>query len=379
MKRTDIAENQETGTVKADRAIVALVCGLWLLLALFAWIKAPGSISLEERRTLAQRPALSVRSVLAGTFMDGFEEYAKDQFPARFGFRSLKASVRYHLLGYKDNNDIYIEDGIAAKLDYPLNDKSVQTALNRFQWLYDAYLEGTQTNVYAAVIPDKHYYLGARMDYPSMDYDRLFSMIEDGMPYAEYIDIADSLTIEDFYRTDIHWRQERLWDVAGRIGQALGTGTASPEAYVLTEADELLLGAYYGQSALRLIPDRVVYAENAATGYSRVFNVETDAFAPVYDVEKLSGRDPYDVYLSGAAALLVVENPEARTDCELVVFRDSFASSLIPLLLEAYSRVTLVDIRYIRSELVGEYVDFVDQDVLFIYNALLLNSANVLK
>jgi hypothetical protein len=41
--------------------------------------------------------------------------------------------------------------------------------------------------------------------------------------------------------------------------------------------------------------------------------------------------------------------------------------------------VTLVDIRYIRSELVGEYVDFVDQDVLFIYNALLLNSANVLK
>ena len=39
-------------------------------------------------------------------------------------------------------------------------------------------------------------------------------------------------------------------------------------------------------------------------------------------------------------SLLTVDNPNARTDRELVIFRDSFGSSLAPLLLEGYSRVT---------------------------------------
>ena len=44
-----------------------------------------------------------------------------------------------------------------------------------------------------------------------------------------------------------------------------------------------------------------------------------------------------------------------------------------------YARVTLVDIRYIRSDLLGEYLDFYGQDVLLLYSTLILNSSKSLK
>ena len=65
----------------------------------------------------------------------------------------------------------------------------------------------------------------------------------------------------------------------------------------------------------------------------------------------------------------------------MIIFRDSFTSSLAPLLLEAYQEIILVDTRYISSTLLGEYVDFEEPDtqILFLYNTLLLNNSSMLK
>ena len=131
MKRTDITENQETGTVKADRAIVALVCGLWLLPPVRLTRRREAFA--EERRTLAQRPALSVRSVLADVY--GRFEESKDQFPARFD-SGHKASVRYHLLGTKTTTTLHRRRN-RAKLDYPLNIVRRQPSIAPV--MYDAY------------------------------------------------------------------------------------------------------------------------------------------------------------------------------------------------------------------------------------------------
>ena len=110
-----------------------------------------------------------------------------------------------------------------------------------------------------------------------------------------------------------------------------------------------------------------------------VYNHETGKTGSVYDWDKLDSRDLYDIYLSGATALLTIENPNATTDKELVVFRDSFGSSMIPLLLKEYKSVTVVDIRYVASDYVGNFVDFHGQDVLFLYSTLVLNDSGTLK
>ena len=99
----------------------------------------------------------------------------------------------------------------------------------------------------------------------------------------------------------------------------------------------------------------------------------------VYNMDMLDSRDLYDVYLGGAKALLTIENPNATTDRELIAFRDSFGSSMTPLLVKDYAKVTLVDIRYINSMMLGNMIKFQGQDVLFLYSTLVLNSSETFK
>lgn len=367
-------------TVKTIRAAgAAVLAAVWLGLSGFAWLKPSGEISLSERRKLAQFPALSVQSILDGTFMTDFEDYTLDQFPLRDTFRQLKALFHYNVLFQRDNNGIFLHDGYAAKLEYPLNETSVRHALERFNSLYESYLKDFGSKVYVAVVPDKSYYLAQESGCPAMDYERLFTMVREGMPWANYVNLTDCLTLEDYYYTDTHWRQEKLLPAAQVLCEALGIPGPEAEDYTVTEALADFYGVYYGQAALPMDPEPLYLLESGLLSDCQVYNHETGKETAVYDLDKLAGTDPYDVFLSGATPLLTIENPNAETDRELIVFRDSFGSSMTPLLLQGYKTVTVVDIRYIASAYLSRFVDFHGQDVLFLYSTLVLNSSSTLK
>ena len=117
-----------------------LVLALWGSLVAFAWCKPPVASSDAERRPLEQFPELSGETLLSGGFMKDFADYAVDQFPLRDSFRTLNAYLSYYLLGKKDNNGIYLHDGYAAKMEYPLNDASIRNAITRFTEIHEQYL-----------------------------------------------------------------------------------------------------------------------------------------------------------------------------------------------------------------------------------------------
>ena len=85
-------------------------------------------------------------------------------------------------------------------------------------------------------------------------------------------------------------------------------------------------------------------------------------------------KDPYEFFLEGNNPLVFIENDMADNDDTLVIFRDSFGSSIGPLLARGYKKTVLVDLRLINEELLGEYIDFKECDVLFLYSTLILNS-----
>ena len=351
---------------------------LWAILTCAAWFGPADDFSDSERRMLAQFPKLTAKTVLDGKFMTEFESYTLDQFPLRDSFRQLKAIFHYNALGQKDNNDIYITDGYAAKLEYPLNETSVSNAVKKFNHLYEKYLTGSE-NIVVSIVPDKGYYLAEANGYPAMDYEKLFAEIRQGMPWAEFADITEQLDAGDYYRTDTHWRQERIGKVAEALCKALGADWFWEEELTPTMVERPFYGVYYGQAALPMNAESLYVMNGDVLENCTVYNHETGKTTGIYDWEKLDSRDLYDVYLSGATALLTIENPNATTDKELLVFRDSFGSSLIPLLLKDYKAVTVVDIRYIASDYLGSYVDFHGQDVLFLYSTLVLNSSTTLK
>lgn len=354
----------------------SIVSVLWLLMVLFAWFGPKQALSEAERRKLEQLPEIKAETVLSGSFMSHFDTFTQDQFPLRDRFRQMKALFSQDVLRKGDNNGIYQADGFLAKLEYPMNENSVQGAAEKFQKIYDLYLKGNTGKIVFSVVPDKGYYLAKKNGFPAMDYDRLFEIMQ-GLDWAKYVDITDCLTIDSYYKTDTHWRQEKLLSVAQKFSEALAvpmTGEYTPRAL-----NKPFYGVYYGQAALPMQPETMYVMENDILGQCIVTNAENDRVTTVYDEEKLDSRDLYDVFLSGAVSVITVENPNVATDRELLVFRDSFGSSLVPLLVTGYAKVTLLDTRYVPTAYLPQFVDFHGQDVLFLYSPLVLNHSAMLK
>ena len=346
-------------------------------LSIFAVLKPATDFSESERRPLEQLPELSIKTILNGNFMDDFENYTNDQFPLRDAFRSVKALAKYYLFGISDNNELYFADGHVAKLDFPLDEDSIQYASDRFNELYSTYMEEKVNKVIFSVVPDKGYYIGEENGYPVMDYEKMEEFFAENLGFAEYVSIFDLIDENDYYFTDTHWQQQSITPVADKILSALG---ARPfENFEEKVATENFHGVYYGQSALPLKAEKIVYLTNPELESMSVYNFETGKTGGIYNFEKLDGKDPYEFYLSGPVPLLEIENPSAEGDRHLIIFRDSFGSSLAPLLMRDYSKITIVDTRYLMPNFIGEYVDFEGADVLMIYSSLILNDSYIIK
>jgi len=363
--------------IRAIGAVILVV--IWAVLTGFAWFAPSKEISEAERRPLAQMPQITAGDLVNGKFIKAFESYTLDQFPLRDSFRTLKSLFHYYVLNQKDNNGIYLTQGHAAKLEPALSQSSVDHAMERFNWIYETYLKDSGSAVFTTVIPDKGFYIGEENGYPVMDYDALFAAVQQKMPWAEYVDITDCLTADNYYRTDTHWRQETILPVAQKLRDAMGLSQLQAEDFIQRVLERPFYGVYYGQAALPMKAEELFVLESEMLSQCSVYDHETGKTAAVYDMTKLESKDLYDVFLSGARALLTIENPNATTDKELIVFRDSFGSSLAPLLVQDYKTVTLVDIRYLGSQMLSQHLEFNGQDVLFAYSALVLNSSATLK
>ena len=55
-----------------------------------------------------------------------------------------------------------------------------------------------------------------------MDYKELCHIMQNSMDYANYIDITKTLDITDYYKTDTHWRQEKLPETAAVLAENMG-------------------------------------------------------------------------------------------------------------------------------------------------------------
>ena len=404
---------------KYEKRYVLRVAVIFTVLTLFCWLKPADTFSSTERRPLVQFPEVTLQSVGNGTFMSKFEDYTVDQFPLRDGFRSIKAFVHKYVFGQSDNHNIYLADGYVSKMEYPLSEKAMERVKNKLDSIYQTYLSDTDVNIYYSLIPDKNYFLAEKNGYLAIDYEKLYQQMAQNLSYMTYIDITDLLTIEDFYYTDTHWKQESILDVAKQLANEMGV-TLEAE-YEKVTLDTPFYGVYYGQLGLPIEPDAISYLRNPlfttelddknsamqnemtivdSDGSSiesetiitdfesplyssnledeikplMVYDHQNQKEIPVYNMELAEGRDPYEMFLSGSLSVITIENPNVTTEKELVMFRDSFSSSLAPLLAEGYAKITLLDIRYLNQNMIGKFVTFDNQDVLFLYSTSVVNN-----
>lgn len=198
-----------------------------------------------------------------------------------------------------------------------------------------------------------------------------------------YIDIFNELDIDDYYTTDTHWKQGNIGDVVNKIANSMEFSNYLESSYETVQKGDFY-GVYYGQSALPLKPDTISYLTNEVIENAKVKVFDSKSMKMVdgkmYNEEKLSGNDSYDLFLDGAVPLITIENGNCKRDKELYIFRDSYGSSLTPLFTEAYRKITIIDLRYIATPLLKNFVEFNEgSDALFIYGVDVLNNSSILK
>lgn len=332
-------------------------------------IKKDNDISLSERRKLEQFPTLTISTLLDGTFFKKFDSYTTDQFIKRDEFRKLKINIE---LATKGNyNNLYTYNNYLIEQTYPLNKKSVISLTNKMNNLKNTYFKNNKT--YYTVAPDKNYFVNNNN--LKLDYDELISIMKNNLPDFQYINIFNTLTLDDYYKTDTHWKQENLPKVAQKIANTMNFKITN--TYIKEEITPFK-GVYASRLPIKTDTDTIKVLINDTIKNSKTYNYETKKESTIYDMSKINSIDKYDIYLSGATPIIdIITNN--NTNKELLVFRDSYGSSLIPLLAEGYSKITIIDTRYISPKLLKDYVDFNNKDILFIYGVILVNNSGSIR
>lgn len=337
-------------------------------------INKPPEVLQSERRVPASLPDLTLKNVISAKYMNQFEDYASDSFVFRNELRTARAATVFNLLLQTDKSGLFYDDEIGAGKFEQINEQALRQTAAKIRKIADN-LEGL--NVYYSYIPDKDIY--ADKDYPGFDTDKVLKTLSEELSELRLIQLTDALSAEDYYRTDLHWNQMKLGNAVDKLGEVMEF-SVNMDAFKPVIAGEFH-GVYTGQLALPMGKDEMVYLVSEDPVSARYLNEKSLEweYGEVYDIEAFNGRDPYDIFLSGVKPLIILENPSSITDRELYLFRDSFSSSLAPLLTQAYRKITLIDLRYIDYSYLKDYISFEKgSDVLFLYSSLVLNNPGAL-
>lgn len=349
--------------------IVVTIIFLFTVISLFLInvIKEDTDISVAERRKLATMPELTTKSLFDGTYFKKFDSYVTDQFVERDAFRKIKIDIELSTKG--EYNNLYLYDDYIIEEIFPLNSNSINNLTNKINYIKDTYLNDN-SNIYYTIIPDKNYFINNGN--LKLDYNKLQDMMKNNLSNINYINIFDKLTLDNYYKTDTHWKEEDLFNVANTIANQMNFDITNNN---VVNTITTFKGSYAGRLSVTKDTDTIKTISNPSINNSSVYNYETKKYTDIYDYTKINSLDKYDIYLSGAVPIIDITNNNTSSDKELIVFRDSYGSSLIPLLIEGYKKITVIDIRYISSKILNKYIDFNDQDVLFMYSILTINNS----
>lgn len=354
-----------------------------LLLGMIGGILLPDKLlSYSERRKLSQFPEFSMESILDNEYSESLETYLLEQFPGRDTFRMIKTEFDTRVLGKIDSNGYVNLEGHLFEIQTTYNHSQILQAAELFQSIASTYF--TDAKVYYGMIPDKNYFVESL---PQYDYEEVDQLFQDSFIAGQKIELFDTLELDDYYDTDLHVKQEALMPLVNQLLIEMNVNGVNIdiEDYQQVLATEEFYGGYSANSGYFTNPDKLYYLDNEMLQEAVVYDYEKDSTGSIYTLEKLEGMDGYDIFLGGARALLTIRNEEVQNGKKLLLFRDSFGSSIAPLLLSGYEEITLVDLRYVSADyaiiLLNENGDNIESytDVLFLYQVQVLYNSNSMK
>ncbi len=323
----------------------------------------------SENRDLAQKPPLNINSISDGKFQSGLGDYLSDQFPLRESMIKINTFIS-KLSGVKNLNGAYEgKDGFYFEVvtDDDINKEDYVKNLNAIKFFSEKYPD---INVNAILVPTSSVIYSEKLPYGANIYnsDSLFKEAKDVLGDELFIDVRDSLKNNKdeyiFYKTDHHWTSKGAYlayvDFCKATNQEARTEDDFGFNFVTTE--------FYGSLHSKNLdyaakPDSISIANN--TGVCNVIANGNDI--SIYALDKLEKKDKYLIFFGDNYGETII-NTECKNGKTLLVIKDSFANSFVPLLTKNYEKIIMIDQRYNNTRQFSKLINKYNvTDTLFMY------------
>lgn len=351
-----------------DKVLLIIFIALIFSAPIAMLLLPKAEVSVNEKRTLASAPDFSVKNILNGKFEKDTETYLTDHFPLRDELTAVNA---YTAL-YSGRNGV---NGVYKGEDGYLIDAPVKNELAKADKNTEAMMEFTEkTGIPSTlmIVPSKGYIMSDKLPESHMDYrdDEIIDYIrkksEEVIGYVDveklFLDTKEEVQL--YYKTDHHWTANGAYNAYVEYCHEIGYEP-------LWEFDKTSYDGFYGTAYSK----SALWSENADK--IELWDYPYDVTMSIDGEENVSNRmffmrhlaepDKYPVYLDGNHGKTEIVNNGNPDGEKLLVLKDSFAQCLVPFLVNHYSEIDMIDLRYYLDP-VSELAEEKQYDrVLFLY------------
>lgn len=382
-----------------DKLMIALFSAVLLALPIATIALPKQTRSENENRTLAKFPTIidqtkwdkadspkdywdSVKwkylnDRTGHAFKDDFETYFCDHIVGRETWVKTCNQLQT-MAGKKEINDVYTVDGAMLQTFKTYDKEDVAKAVEAINLFAERHPD---MPVSMMIAPTSQEFLSSKIpSYAGLLSEKAF--IDNVYEQTENISTIDCLSHLSghsdeyiYYRTDHHWTSLGAYYAYTSAAKTLGYTPYGASAFNIETASSDFRGTLYSRTLDdKIVPDLVEYyhlRENApkihlTTTDSDGKPIENDS---LYFREYLEVKDKYSSFTGSNAPIVTIET-DVDNGKSLLLIKDSYAHSLVPFLANHYSKITMVDMRYINVDLNM----FVDLDsytqTMFMYNAI---------
>ena len=334
----------------------------------------PRPFSENENRYLSVFPTLTWDSFRSEKFMNGFEDWFADRFFGREQWIKLRNSTE-RLAGKIDINGVYTANDRMMEIWKGYDSDFIMknlNALNKFSEKYPDVsmyflLAPTSQEVYSDLFPASA---------PIGSQTELLEFCRENLTSMQTINVIPTIKMHSsdyiYYRTDHHWTSYGAYLAYYDTAKAMGFKPSDLNEFDIEHASYSFRGTLYSKTLDDSITPDVIdyYHPHSVKDVSLTVKngTEVKKYDSLYFREYLDVKDKYSSFLGPNVPyeeiVTGVDGPS------LLVFKDSYAHSMIPFLTAHFSRITVLDMRYIKVG-INNLVKVNNYDsVLVLYNAI---------
>lgn len=363
-----------------------------------------------ENTSLAQKPAFSWSSFVDGSFGSKYVKYINEQFLGRDNWISMKAvadmglgRIESHGVTYGDDHYLMEKLEIVEDQNYPANAGTnivKQTALDRSNGMVSSFLQMYDQPITFSLVPNSYAILEDEVPtgFPGADQQaytqQIYQTLREVDDQLEIVDFSDALSQHKdeyiYYRTDHHWTTLGAYYAYVAYCEQKGLTPVSLEELKENKVEDFY-GTFYSKAKRPSQPaDTITWYDVDVDEFAFVANLQQDKQLAqlgevvqedglellrvdgMMDQRKFEVRDKYAAFMWGNSGYVKIKsnhnlNHQEGKTSRMLLFKDSYANSMIPYLTYNYDEIIVVDLRYMAKstkELMQEEFD----DIFVMYN-----------